>query len=150
MKTIKEYWPLAVLTALMLVMGLTGCTHLKDPNTGPKIQSAVYVAAYVGTSEALRAHPEWRGGFELASKELAILEAGKIDVLKLVEIVKRLPVKELKGDRARIIIDAATILLVDQIGATPLEKLEDLKPIVTAIRRGIARGLGGRGEGGTQ
>lgn len=130
--------PIILLALCVLIP--TGCSTLNGQS--PQLKSAALVAAYVGTAETLRAHPEYRAGFELAARELRVLEDGNVDALKLMEIVQRLPVKELKSDRATIIITAATILLTDQIGATPIEKLNDLKPVVSAIRQGIEQGLG--------
>jgi hypothetical protein len=121
---------------------LTGCAYLKaNPQATTRIATGVSVAAYVGTTETLRDHPEYRSGFQLAVTDLKILESGPVDTIKLLEIVNRLPVKELKSSRANMIITAATIILNDEIGATPLEKLDDLKPVITAIRQGIERGL---------
>lgn len=140
MKSLKTILPALLIAATLSFT--VGCANLGDGKTAPQLQSAALVAAYVGTAETLRAHPEYRTGFELAASELRVLEEGNIDAIKLMNIVNRLPVKELKSDRATIIITAATILLTDQIGATPIEKLNDLKPVVSAIRQGIERGLG--------
>lgn len=131
----------SILVAIAIV-AFTGCASM-SPQTQSRIQTGATIAAYVGTSETLRAHPEYRKGFEIAVAELKVLEIGPIDTVKLLEIVNRLPVKELKSDRAQMIITVATIVLADEIGATPLEKLNDLKPVVTAIRSGIERGLAG-------
>lgn len=127
--------------ALASLVLITGCANLSQTQQS-RIQTGVKLAAYVGTAETLRAHPEYRKGFEVALVELKALEAGPIDVIKLLEIVNRLPVKELKSDRAQMIITAGTILLTDEIGATPLEKLNDLRPVISAIREGVERGLG--------
>jgi hypothetical protein len=118
----------------------TGCASMSQTQS-QRLSTAATIAAYVGTTEVLRRHPEYRTGFELAAGELKALEEGNVDALKLMQIVNRLPVKELKGDRASMIITTATILLTDEIGTTPIEKLNDLKPIVKAIRTGIERGL---------
>jgi hypothetical protein len=112
-----------------------------SPQTQSRIKTSATLAAYVGTVETLRQHPEYRVGFDLASKELKALETGNVDAIALMEIVNRLPVKELKSSRAQMIITAATIILSDELGATPIEKLNDLKPVVAAIREGIERGL---------
>jgi hypothetical protein len=119
---------------------LLGCASMSQSQKS-RLQTAATLAAYVGTVETLRAHPEYRIGFETAVIELKALEEGKIDTIKLMEIVNRLPVKELKSERATMIIGVATILLQDQLGTTPIEKLDDLKPVVAAIRAGIERGL---------
>lgn len=137
MKSIKA------LFATIGLITLAACSTM-SPQTQSRVRTGVTVAAYVGTIEALRSHPEYRLGFETAVAELKVLEDGQIDTVKLLEIVNRLPVKELKSDRAQMIITAATIVLADEIGATPIEKLNDLKPVVSAIREGIERGLAAR------
>lgn len=138
---------LSIIATITLIVGLTGCASTSgqsglSPKTKSRIQSGVKLAAYVGTVETLRAYPQYRAGFELAARELKVLETGEVDTIKLLEIVNRLPVKELKSDRAQMIITSATILLADELGATPLEKLEDLKPVIASIREGVERGLG--------
>jgi hypothetical protein len=139
----KKY-SLALVVALgLLVEGLVGCSTMSGSQKA-RVHTGITVAAYVGTVEALRPHPEYRIGFETAALELKALEDGKIDTIKLLEIVNRLPVKELKSDRAQMIISAATIVLADEIGSTPIEQLDNLKPVVSAIREGIERGLATR------
>jgi hypothetical protein len=141
----QEFYMKKALSILILgaafIVWLTGCASM-SPQTKSRVQTGATLAAYVGTTEVLRAHPEYRIGFEVAVSELKALETGDVDAIKLMEIVNRLPVKELKSDRAQMIITAATIVLNDEVGSTPLEKLNDLKPVVAAIRQGIERGLG--------
>jgi len=50
-------------------------------------------------------------------------------------------VKELKSDRARIYVTAATLLISDYAGTVPLEQIAELKPVATAIREGIELAL---------
>lgn len=126
---------------LLMFSGCASMSPEQKARVQSRVQTGATLAAYVGTVETLRARPEYRVGFELAVDQLRLLETGPMDTIKLLEIVNRLPVKELKSDRAQMIISAATIVLNDEIGSTPLEKLNDLKPIVTAIREGIERGL---------
>lgn len=130
---------LALLTIALCAL-FTGCASM-SPQTKSRVNTSATLAAYVGTVETLRKHPEYRAGFELAAQQLRAMETGPVDTIVLLEIVNRLPVKELKSDRAQMIITAATIVLADEVGATPLEKLDDLKPVVAAIRQGIERGL---------
>lgn len=128
------------LAFVAFVFILTGCANLSQSQQS-RLQSAATLAAYVGTVEVLREHPEHRPGFVFAVEELTLLESGSVDAFKLMEIVNRLPVKELRSEHVSMIIGAATILLTDQIGTTPLEKLDDLKPVIAAIRSGIEHGL---------
>lgn len=129
---------------IAFLLAFSGCANLSQSQQS-RLTTAATTAAYIGTAEVVRKHPEYRAGFELAVSELKALENGKIDTLKLIEIINRLPVKELHSEgamnRTSMIITAATILVVDEIGATPIEELNDLKPVVMAIRSGIERGL---------
>jgi hypothetical protein len=130
-----------IATIALTAFLLTGCASLQNPQTQSRIQTGVKLAAYVGTVETLRQHPEYRAGFELALEQLKAMESGPIDTIALLDIVNRLPVKELRSDRAQMIITAGTILLNDEIGSLPLEKLNDLKPVIASIREGVERGL---------
>lgn len=104
---------------------------------------AIKTAAMVGTTYSLNEHPEWRSGFETAAKELKVLEtADKIDFATIMAIVTRLPVKELQSSDARLAISGATILLSgygNKIVA--LEKLDNVRPVATALREGIELGM---------
>lgn len=130
----------ASLLLCALALNFPGCATA--PQTTARIASAGKVAAYVGTAEFLRAHPEARIGFEAARDSLRVLEtSGHVDLAMLLAIVNRLPVKELRSERALIIVTAATILITDFGGALPLEQLDNLKPVARAIREGIELGL---------
>lgn len=138
MKTRSILSSLALLSFCTLLLLPIGCATTDNSQS---LESLTHVAAYVGTAEALREHPDWRDEFEQASAELALLEQGPIDIIALVEIVQRLPVKELRSDRAVLYISAATILLSDHLNSIPIERLENIRPIISALRRGIDRGL---------
>ena len=133
MKTKLNLLATAVLAATLTI---TGCAT--SPQTQQRAQTAAKLAAYVGGSEYLRAHPETRPAFVLARDQLkAIEQAETVDLTTLLAIVNQLPVKELKSDRAQMLVTAATIILADYAGALPLEKLNDLKPVAQAIREGL-------------
>jgi len=122
--------------ALFISASLLGC---KTTNSQ---QSTIKLAAYVGTSEALLQHPEWKPKFEIAASDLYTLESStNIDAASILAIASRLPVKELKSDRARIYVTAATLLISDYAGTVPLEQIAELKPVATAIREGIELAL---------
>ena len=124
----------------------TGCTTTGTPDGQSqqvRLNGLVKMAAYLGTTEALRQHPEWRMGFELAHNELKALEgAEKLDFVAVLAIVNRLPVKELKSDRATMFITAGTILLNEQLQQIDFSKIEKLRPTVISLREGIGLGLG--------
>lgn len=121
------------------LVGLTGCAVFKEnPQLAQRVQTAAKLAAYVGGSEYLRAHPETRPAFEIARAELARLEtADAIDLATLFDIINRLPVKNLQSDRAQMLVAAGTILLSDYAGALPVDRLKELQPMAKAIREGL-------------
>jgi outer membrane PBP1 activator LpoA protein len=131
----------------LLTASLTGCALLNNPTSAQRVQSAAKVASYVGTSEYLRTHPETRPAFEMARDSLWQLEnSDTIDMALVLAIVNQLPIKELKSERATILITAATILISDYAGTIPAEEVNKLQPLVKAIREGIELGLGQRTE----
>lgn len=133
MKTIAS-----ILIALCL---FTGCATNRTQNQ--RVASAAKVAAYVGTYEFLRDNPGARPHFVVARDALLTIEqSDHVDLATLLAIINQLPVKELRSDRAVLIITSATILLSDYAGALPVEQLDELKPIAKAIREGIDLGLG--------
>jgi predicted small secreted protein len=117
-------------TLLVLAMLATGC---QTPAGGRDISGAIRAAAFTGTALALRDHPEWRKGFE---------EAEVIDFPLVLAIVQRLPVSELRSSDAAIIITGATILLSDFNSSIPLDQIEKLRPVVSALRQGITLVVG--------
>ena len=120
-----------------LALGTSGCATV-SPTTKARVETAAKAAAYLGSSEYLRSHPETRPAFELARNQLAALETAEtVDLVTLLSIVRQLPVKELKTERATMIVTAATILLSDYAGSLPVEKLNELKPLAGSIRQGL-------------
>lgn len=149
MRDITEFMKkkmMVLIATSTLLVSLVGCASTPKfanltPTTQANIVSTAEVAAYGGTRAVLLKNPEYRKGFEQALGELKLMEAGNVDALVLVDIIKRLPVKELRGDTAAIVIDTATIFIVGRIGATPIEQINDLKPVVSALIRGIELAL---------
>jgi hypothetical protein len=130
----------------MLMIGalvtLPACRTLENPDTLARVQTAAKIAAFVGSAEYLHAHPEHRAGFESARAELLEFEASDtVDFATLLAVVQRLPVKEIKSERAQMIITVATIAISDVGGALPVERLSDLKPVARSIREGIELAL---------
>lgn len=108
-----------------------------------RVATGAKLAVYVGSAAYLKEHPEKRAAFVTARQELRVLEAAEtIDFVTLFAIVNRLPIKELKSPEAQIAITASTILLTDFAGSLPVDQLERLRPIVTAIRQGLDLALG--------
>ena len=133
----KTLLPLLTLCAML---GASGCTT--HPPAASRAQSAARLAAYVGTADYLFTHPEARPAFVAASVALRQIEtAESLDLPALLVVVQKLPVQELKSDRAILIVTAATLLLADYTGALPVEQWNDLRPLARAIREGIELGL---------
>lgn len=129
--------------AILVMIGLTGCLNPNQPKQTQSLATAVKMAAYIGTSEYLLSHPDARPKFEAAERELFAMESAPgFDAITLLAIAQRLPVKELKSERAAIYVTAATILLTDYGASIPVDQIDNLKPIAQAMREGIALGLG--------
>lgn len=139
MNTIKNKLLWLTVAVLGIITWIaTGCATFGGDNTLQRIQTGSKLAAYVGSAEYLRSHPETRPAFVLARDQLIQIESSEhVDLALLLSIINRLPVKELKSDRAQILITAATLVLSDFAGDLPVEKLDDLKPVAKSIREGI-------------
>lgn len=123
-----------------LCLFVAGC---KTTSQNQQLASAVKMAAYIGTSEYLLAHPEAKPKFEQAEQELfALSGAQQLDAVTLLAIAQRLPVKQLKSERAAIYVTAATVLLSDYGATIPAEQIKELQPIARAMGEGIALGIG--------
>jgi hypothetical protein len=136
---------LSLLACLVLVLG-TGCTTQPDGSKkvdSQKVAYAVEDAAFIGTRVALMKNAEWRPAFEDAATALAILETkDSIGIADIMEIARSLHVRELKSEQATLVITGAELLLVNLDRQTiDLKKVEALKPVVSAFRKGIQRAL---------
>lgn len=122
---------------------MNGCSTL-TPNQVTNYAAVAEVAAFTGTSVALKQHPEWRPGFIEASAELkTIANSTNITITQIMMIVQRLPVKELQSDTAKLTITSATILLSGlNVPEMPADRIKQLQPIVVSIYTGIDMGIG--------
>lgn len=125
-----------------MALNFTGC-HTLTPADSARIATASKQAATIGTTEILKAHPEWRPQFQLAADELRQLaSAPSIGVNDLLAIAQRLPVKELKSDTARLSFEGATLLIsVIDVPTLPADRIAQLQPIAQAIADGIIAGM---------
>lgn len=126
-------WLMVLVSGLVL---LAGCATTPETAIN-RAAIAAKLAAYVGTAEYLREHPDKRGEFERARDQLKLLaSAEQVDMVTLVAIAQQLPIEELKSREARLIVlGAMTLLVADAQGPVPLG--ENLKPIAAAMREGI-------------
>lgn len=140
---------LSILLAFGLCASMPAVVGCKTTATGErvpdtqKIAGIVKVAAYVGTSEGLKAHPEWRTGFETAAVALGTLETAEtLDMADILAVVDKLPLKQLKSDKAVLLITSGTILLQELGGSIIPLDTSQLQPIAKALREGVQLGLG--------
>lgn len=136
----------AILSTLALTI-FTGCATFSDPNS--VTIRAIHGAAMTGTILAVQEHPEWLPAFKVAHDELGVLvKNGNLDFSQVESIIQRLPVNELHGSEARLIITAAGVLLDDYVrGLTDLKKSAAAQTIAQAIYDGLDRALAGMGSG---
>lgn len=121
---------------------LPGCATPPKPATITHVATATQIVAKDATFIYLQSHPEARAKFQQAHDTLAIIEtAQQIDFATVLKVVQTFPIKELKNPTTVLLIGDAQILLTD-LGATiPLDRVNDLRPIVVALRTGIEQGL---------
>lgn len=132
-----------LLLATSLLFG-AGCQTTDDPRTAEdRIESSVRAAATIGTYEILRERPDWEPYFEEAMHELAALTAhGTVDFWVVYEIVQRLPVEELRSERAIVYI-TTTNMVLEEFGnpSIDLDVMPNAHPIAWGLMTGIERGL---------
>jgi hypothetical protein len=139
-----------LLACLMLVF--TGCktTSPTTPTVEDHIARAnniaivAEMAAYAGTTVWLRDHPQDRDKFQLAASSLTLLLGGtNVTAEALADIVRALPVKELRDqDNAALIIGSA-LVLYDGFARQHVNIDGNLyiRPIAASVQRGIVRAL---------
>ena len=127
----------ALIAALALVALSGGCTTLKL-NEEQSLENKSKAVAWVATSTILGKHPEWVPHFEVARDDLRIImEAESVGLNEVLAIVHRLPVDELQGDEAVLIIGAVMIFFQDDLGTIALEN----PPLLRAVCRGLVSGI---------
>lgn len=128
--------------ALTATLIFTGCAT--TPGGKRDYAPVVKQAAFLGTFYAIKENPSWRDEFETAAAQLETIAASeRIDFGLVLLIAGSLPVKELQGSDAKIIITSAQLLLADYAGgpALSLEQSEQTRAIVSALAVGIRAGL---------
>ncbi len=104
-----------------------------------QIHDLTYAASSLGTQVALRQEPAWRSKFTIAYESLnTLINSGVVSGAALRGILASLPVKELKGENAKIIIETATTLYDMTVGTKV--NLE-AAPYTLAAAKGIRDGL---------
>lgn len=142
MTKIKSIIGMAVPAALAIVI-FTGC---KTGGTGADIERIARVtkeAATIGTEQLLVRHPEWQAQFQIAHDDLVTLEnSDTVSLARVLEIINRLPIKELSGRDAKLAVQGARLLIsAIDVPEVDAQRLAQIRPIVKALREGIEAGL---------
>lgn len=146
MKTLRNPLLLIATLACAGTIYLAGCTTMPtNPDGTVRPNKKIEAVVYLGTVKVLERHPEWRPGFVIAAGELEALQQQEtFGFDSVLEIVNRLPVKELQGSDAILYINTATILLEDFQGLqVDISKTPQLRSAVSGLQRGLVRGTGG-------
>lgn len=134
----------------IVAVALTGCKTASPPATVDHIARAnniaivAEMAAMAGTTVWLREHPQDREKFQLASASLTVLLGGtNVTAEALAEIVRALPVKELRDQKNAALIVGSTLILYDGFVRQHVNIDGNLyiRPIAAAVQRGIVRAL---------
>jgi hypothetical protein len=137
----------AILLGVVLLFPLGCATSGPDKGkiTPQSAVPAVKTATYLGTALTIREKPDVLDEFQMVHKQLVLLEAQKaIDWTSVVVVLNNLPVKELRGTNAQLIISSGMVLLNTYANGAldPINKhIEDIHLIVKALREGIELGI---------
>ncbi len=125
---------------LSLSLILSGCVAGRPQ---PIALAAITEAAMVGSAVALNDSPELRPAFQTAHDDLgALLATGSLNAAQLTKILNELPIKELQGSNARIIIGATLVLFDSYIQtATDINKVAAVKDVAQALYSGLDAAL---------
>lgn len=154
MRSKKLLSVLAGVCALGLFLFTSGCIT-PDANTTPepvavKYAPLLYSVTYTGTVIHLRDNEQDLAAFQQVKVGLdALLASEKIDAYAISRVLASLPVKELKGDNAQLILSATSSLLVayqDQVLPPETKALmeftaSEVRVVASAIRDGLSDGI---------
>jgi hypothetical protein len=133
---------IAALSACACILTLTGCKTI----TPQRVAAVARSAAYGGTKAALKDHPQLAPGFDKAHDdlmEIATSTRTNLDIIEVVQILQRFPVKQFQSDTATIIVQSTTLLLMGvDLPPIPADRVKDVQLISRAIAEGIALARG--------
>lgn len=129
--------------AIASLVLMFGCSTLTAPDIA-RISLAVQEAAAIGTSEAVRDHPEWRPIFTQVRDQLnAAAALPTVTVGDLLAAIGKLPVSELSSDTARLVMAAAKLTIaIAGWSDVEIAQTEQVRPVLVALGKGISTGLG--------
>lgn len=129
----------AAILAVSAVALFTGCTTVKNEQS---LESKSKAVAYIATVKVLEEKPQWQPHFEHARDDLKIILAAEtIGLPEVLAIVQRLPIKELKGNDATLIIGASMIFFEDDLGTLAIDNPTWLRAVCRGLIAGITLGL---------
>lgn len=127
---------LAFLCLLSCLLLNSGCST--SAPTPQSIQNKAKGIAYLVTAESLLQHPNWQEHFEVASLEFQTLATStNLGLAEITAILRELPVKELRGERAAIYITVGTLFLQDELGEVGVTNPTQLMHAARGIHEGI-------------
>lgn len=140
----KKLAPLVISACLALFAcscGTARTTGTVDPYE--EAAAVAELAAYVGTVVRLSSNPEERPIFEAVAIGLAAaIEAEDYDPVRFMEVLRDLPVRQIKSDEAAIIIGSSVILWErTSRRILRLDTSNSVKPILEAVYFGMRRAL---------
>lgn len=127
------------MAVVISLSGLTACKTVKPQSIENKARGIAYLVA----AESLLQHPEWTPHFETASAQFEVLsKTENINILMINQLIARLPVKELKGKQAAIVVTAGVLFLQDDLGEISVDQPEQLRRAAKGAHEGIELALG--------
>lgn len=133
-----------IASALILTL-LSGCALFSKMATEQQKANQIYLlskdAANIGTQAALVEKAKLRPQFETAYTNLLVLTAQtNVSLTDFSQILSTLPVKELKSQKAQLVIGAATLLFDTTVGSQV--DISKAQPYVNAAATGVRDGMG--------
>ena len=124
-------------------MSVTSCTT--SPTTGQKVPDIARIALVVrgatelGVKVELAKQPASMAAFRIALTQLsALATATNIGPNDILNIISRLPIKQLNGQNGTLIFDGAKLIIIATGWSNvDADRLKQLQPIVVALRDGL-------------
>ena len=136
---------LAAILFASLALILGACMTTEPRSSVDRTAAILESTAFIGTAEVLQINADYDHLFlEVVDELLALERRDYIDYDALISVLRRLPINELRGDRAILYVEASRVALQEY--GNPAVDLdnevgENIRVFAIAIRRGIERGL---------
>lgn len=121
------------------IESLSGPTMIEP--SGANLESGAKDATYAAVTNALARRPEWEAEFKLAYAQIKSVENFERQELEnTLNVIRRMPIKEMKGDSSSILIDGEVIAFQPDKGMMRvIEKPEELKSILRGMAQGMSK-----------